>query len=150
VGRGEKGTLQTGKVITISSKHASFRAGRRLTTIVFAIAAFAALPSLANAQTIDPSADQYDNTLQQVSQGGTPPCTPGTPSASSAECAPPPSRCEDSASSGTGSSSGDCEEAVGGLPFTGLDVAALAAVAGFLLLAGIGLRRARFGERTNA
>jgi hypothetical protein len=146
---GGKGTLQTGKVITISSKHASFRAGRRLATIVLTVAAFAALPSLAGAQTIDPSADQYDNTLQQVSQGGTPPCTPGTPSASSAECAPPPSSCEERAAAGNGSAD-DCSEAVGGLPFTGLDVAALAGVAGFLLLAGIGLRRARFGEHTNA
>ena len=117
-------------MITISSKHASFV---RLFAIVLAVAAFAALPALASAQTIDPTADQYNNTLQQVSQGGSPPPTP------------PPS-CSDTDSS----TSNDCTPPEGGLPFTGLDVAALGGVAAFLLLAGLGLRRARFGERNTA
>lgn len=129
------GTLQTRKVITISSKHTRFR----LFVVVLAVAAFAALPALASAQTIDPTADQYNNTLQQVSRGGTPP--PPTP---------PPS-CSDQGSSGSGSSSAanNCAPPPegGSLPFTGLDVVALGGVAAFLLLAGFGLRRARFGER---
>ncbi len=131
-------------MITISSNHASFR---KLFALVLTVAAFAAIPTVAGAQTIDPTTDQYDNTLQQVSQGGSA-CENAAPgSAAAAECAPPPSSCEDRAANGSGE---DCTPEAGGLPFTGLDVAALAAVAGFLLLAGIGLRRARFGERTQA
>ena len=129
-------------MITISSNHA-----RKLFAIVLTVAAFAAIPAVASAQTIDPTTDQYNNTLQQVSQGGST-CEDAVPgSAAAAECTPPPSSCEERAANGSGE---DCEPDVGGLPFTGLDVAALAAVAGFLLLAGIGLRRARFGERTQA
>jgi hypothetical protein len=124
-------------VITISSKHTSFR---RLFAVVLAVGAFAALPALASAQTIDPTSDQYNNVLQQVSRGGTPP--PPTP---------PPS-CSDTGSSGSasGSAASNCAPPEGGLPFTGLDVAALGGVAAFLLLAGFGLRRARFGERNPA
>ena len=127
-------------MITISSNHA-----RKLFSVVLTVAAFAALPAIASAQTVDPSADQYDNTLQQVSQGGNPCLDANGNPVSSAECAPPPSTCEERAANGSGE---DCDPAeAGGLPFTGLDVAALGAVAGFLLLAGFGLRRARFGER---
>jgi hypothetical protein len=61
----------------------------------------------------DPTEAQYGSSLSQISQGGTDP-------------------------TGTASSS-----AAGGLPFTGLDVALLAAVAGGLLLAGFVLRRQR-------
>jgi hypothetical protein len=61
----------------------------------------------------DPTAAQYSSSLSQISQGGTGP--PGTAGSSAA----------------------------GGLPFTGLDVALLAAVAGGLLLAGLLLRRQR-------
>jgi hypothetical protein len=129
-------------VITISSNHSSFRFGaaRQLIAVVMTIAAFAAIPALASAQTIDPTTDQYNNVLQQVSRGGTPTAPPS---------------CSDTGSSGSasGSASGSCApapEAAGGLPFTGLDVAALAAVAAFLLLAGVALRRARFGERDTA
>ena len=131
-------------MITISSNHAIFR---RFFAVVLTVAACAALPAVASAQTIDPTTDQYDNTLQQVSQGGST-CENAAPgSAAAAECTPPPSSCEERAANGSGE---DCTPEAGGLPFTGLDVAALAAVAGFLLLAGIGLRRARFGERTQA
>ena len=116
-------------MITISSNN-SFR---RILAVVLAVGAFAALPALASAQTIDPTSDQYHNVLQQVSRGGSPPPTP------------PPS-CSNSDSSTTN----DCTPPKGGLPFTGLDVAALGGVAAFLLLAGLGLRRARFGERNPA
>jgi hypothetical protein len=131
----------TRKVINISSNHSSFRFGaaRQLIAIVMTVAAFAAIPALASAQTIDPTTDQYSNVLQQVSRGGTPDTPPS---------------CSDTGSSGSasGSASSSCASApeAGGLPFTGLDVAALAAVAGFLLLAGVALRRARFGERDTA
>jgi len=141
---GGKGHATNRKVITISSNHASFR---QLLVLVLTVGAFAAIPALASAQTIDPSADQYGNTLQQVSEGGSA-CENAAPgSAAAAECAPPPSTCAERAAAGSGE---DCTPEAGGLPFTGLDVAALAAVAGFLLLAGIGLRRARFGERNQA
>jgi hypothetical protein len=134
---GGKGTLQTRKVIAISSKART----RTLFAVVLAIGAFAALPALAGAQTISPTSDQYNNVLQQVSRGGTP---------------PPPSSCADQSASGSGSASGSASNScapapeAGGLPFTGLDVAALGGVAAFLLLAGLGLRRARFGERNAA
>ena len=122
-------------MINISSKDARFRLGavRGLAAIVLTVVACLAIPALAGAQTIDPTDSQYGNTVQQVSSGGSA-CADnnsGTGSAAgSASCAPPPE--------------------AGGLPFTGLDVAALGAVAAFLLLAGLGLRRARFGERNPA
>jgi hypothetical protein len=136
-------------VIIISSNHSSFRFGaaRQLVAIVATVAAFVAIPALASAQTIDPTTDQYNNVLQQVSRGGNP-CSDSSSASSSANCTPPPASCESGSGSASGSSA--CEPSAGGLPFTGLDVAALAAVAGFLLLAGVGLRRARFGERDTA
>jgi hypothetical protein len=139
-------------VIIISSKDARFRLGavRGLAAIVLTVVACLAIPAAAGAQTIDPTESQYGNTVQQVSSGGSA-CQDNNGSAagtgSADNCAPPPSSCEASAaSSGSGSSS--CSHEASGLPFTGLDVAGMAAVAGFLLLAGIGLRRARFGERS--
>jgi hypothetical protein len=138
-------------VITISSNHASFRIGtvRLLAAIVLTVAACFAVPALASAQTVDPTESQYGNTVQQVSQGGSACVDNSSGSGSSAGsgniCSPPPSSCAERAAAGSGE---DCTPEAGGLPFTGLDVAALAGVAGFLLLAGLGLRRARFGERT--
>jgi hypothetical protein len=140
-------------VIIISSKDARFRLGaiRGLATIVATIVACLAIPALAGAQTIDPTDSQYGNTVQQVSSGGSA-CQDNAGSGSAAgtgsnSCTPPPppSTCEERAAAGSGE---DCTPEAGGLPFTGLDVAGMAAVAGFLLLAGIGLRRARFGERS--
>jgi hypothetical protein len=91
-------------------------------------------PVFAGAQTVDPSASQYDNTLQQVSQGGTPPCTDadgssGSSGSSSDDCAPPQAR--------TG-----LDGNVGPLPFTGFDVIAMAAVALAVTGLGLGLQRA--------
>jgi hypothetical protein len=140
-------------VITISSNHASFRFGsaRLLAAIVLTVAACFAVPSLASAQTVDPTDSQYGNTVQQVSSGGSACVDSNSGSAAGTGsgniCSPPPSSCEERAAAGSGE---DCTPEAGGLPFTGLDVAALAGVAGFLLLAGLGLRRARFGERTEA
>jgi hypothetical protein len=135
-------------VIIISSKHTNFRAVKLLSALVLTVGAFAALPALAGAQTVDPTSSQYGSPLQQVSQGQAP-CTENGSGvgAGGNECTPPPppSSCAERAANGSGE---DCTPEAGGLPFTGLDVAALAAVAGFLLLAGLGLRRARFGERT--
>jgi hypothetical protein len=139
-------------VIIISSKDARFRLGavRGLATIVATIVACLALPALAGAQTIDPTDSQYGNVVQQVSSGGSA-CQDnngnGSASGSANSCTPPPSSCAQRAAAGSGE---DCTPEAGGLPFTGLDVAGMAAVAVFLLLAGIGLRRARFGERSEA
>jgi hypothetical protein len=90
-------------------------------------------PVAAGAQTVDPTDTQYNNTLQQVSQGGSA-CVEGeSGSGSSAggnECAPPPSSNE-----GLGGN-------VGPLPFTGFDVIAMAAVALAVTGLGLGLQRA--------
>jgi hypothetical protein len=145
---GGKGHATTRKVIIISSKNSKFRAVKLMTVLALTVGAFAALPALAGAQTIDPTSSQYGSPLQQVSQGQAPCSENGSGSGSGAgtsACTPPPSTCAERAANGSGE---DCTPEAGGLPFTGLDVAALAAVAGFLLLAGLGLRRARFGERT--
>jgi hypothetical protein len=95
---------------------------------VIAVAAIA-VPAAAIAA--DPTADQYGSQLQTLSAGtsGTPgggaPSSTGTSSATPAAGAP----------SATDSSGG------GSLPFTGLDIGLLAAVAGGLAVAGFMLRR---------
>ncbi len=92
-------------------------------------------PAFAGAQTVDPTDTQYNNTLQQVSQGGSA-CVEGSPgsgsgsSAGGDECAPPPS-----SNNGLGGN-------VGPLPFTGFDVIAMAAVALAVTGLGLGLQRA--------
>ncbi len=87
-------------------------------------------PAAAGAQTVDPTETQYNNTLQQVSQGGSA-CEDAVPgSAAAAECAPPPS-----SNNGLGGN-------VGPLPFTGFDVIAMAAVALAVTGLGLGLQRA--------
>ena len=148
---GGNGHATTRKVINISSKNANFRAVKLFSALVLTVGAFAALPALAGAQTVDPTSSQYGSPLQQVSQGGSACQENGSGSGSgagtSSSCTPPPSSCAERAANGSGE---DCTPEAGGLPFTGLDVGVLAAVAGFLLLAGFGLRRARFGERNEA
>jgi hypothetical protein len=86
---------------------------RRIAVGVTAAFVFALVPAAALAASGSPTDAQYTPVLQQVSVGGG-----GSPPSS------------------TGSSGG-------GLPFTGLDVALLAAIAGGLLLAGLVLRRHR-------
>lgn len=85
------------------------------------VAIFAALlvPAFAGAQQVDPTTDQYGDSLTQVSAGGnTPPST------------------------GTGSG---LDGNVGPLPFTGFDVIAMAAVA--LAVTGLGLALQRAVSR---
>jgi len=95
--------------------------------------ALAAIALPAAALAADPTADQYGSQLQTLSAGSSGTQTPGggaTPSA--ATNATPPAA---GAPSATDSSGG------GSLPFTGLDIGLLAAVAGGLALAGFMLRR---------
>jgi hypothetical protein len=153
---GGKGTLEIGKVIIISSNNSRFRLGsvRQLAAIVLTVGACLAIPAMASAQTVDPTDSQYGNVVQQVSSGGSA-CQDNSGSGSAAgtgasNCAPPPSSCASSSGSASGTGSSSCSHEAGGLPFTGLDVAGMVGVAAFLLLAGVGLRRARFGERTEA
>lgn len=92
-------------------------------------------PAAAGAQTVDPTDTQYNNTLQQVSQGGSPCVEDASGSGSGSagggnECAPPPS-----SNDGLGGN-------VGPLPFTGFDVIAMAAVALAVTGLGLGLQRA--------
>ena len=102
---------------------------------VMLVAIFTALiaPAFAGAQTVDPTETQYNNTLQQVSQGGSA-CVEGESgsgtSAGGDECAPPPA-----SNNGLGGN-------VGPLPFTGFDVIAMTAVALAVTGLGLGLQRA--------
>ena len=90
-----------------------------------------ALPAAALAA--DPTADQYGSQLQTLSAGSSGTSTPGggAPGTTATNSTPPAA----GAPSATQSSGG------GSLPFTGLDVGLLAAVAGGLALAGFMLRR---------
>jgi hypothetical protein len=84
---------------------------RRAIVTLVTVAAVGALPATAFAG--DPSDAQYNSTLTQITAGG--PSEPSGPTA-------------------TASSEGS-------LPFTGLDVAAMAVVAGGLGVAGFAMRR---------
>lgn len=104
--------------------------GRRGTLAVAIVAvAMLALPLVASAQTVDPTSQQYNSTLQTLSTGSSG-NTPGGPSSTNNAGSPPAAGAPSAASAG-GSS----------LPFTGLDVGLLAVVAGGLVLAGFMLRR---------
>ncbi len=101
--------------------------------LVVALCASLAVPALAGAQQVDPTASQYGDQLSQINTGGngnTP--TSGTPSSGSAPAAASPA--------GTGLSGN-----VGPLPFTGFDVIAMAAVA--LAVTGLGLALQRAVSR---
>ena len=89
-----------------------------------------ALPTAALAA--DPTTDQYGSQLQTLSVGSSDNGTPGGGTTPSTASATPPAA---SAPSATDASGG------GSLPFTGLDVGLLAAVAGGLAIAGFMLRR---------
>jgi hypothetical protein len=102
--------------------------------MIVAVCAALIAPAFAGAQTVDPTTDQYNNVLQQVSQGGST-CNDGSSGSGSSasngsDCAPPPS-----ANAGLGGN-------VGPLPFTGFDVIAMAAVALAVTGLGLGLQRA--------
>src|SRR3954453_6802668 len=106
----------TRKVIIISSKHPNFRAVKLFSALVLTVGAFAALPALAGAQTVDPTSSQYGSPLQQVSQGQAPCTENGSGSGVGAggnECTPPPppSSCAERAANGSGE---DCTPEAGG------------------------------------
>ena len=108
---------------------------RLVISIVGVVVALGLLPAVAAAQS-DPTEAQYGSTLDQISQGG----GGGQPSsAGSGGDASHPSSVPGGVASSTAS-----DRVVGGLPFTGLDVGLLAAVA--IALAGAGMvlyRRSR-------
>lgn len=105
--------------------------GRRATLAVAMVAvAMLALPLAASAQTVDPTSQQYNSTLQTLSTGSAGNTPGGGPSPTN-NAGSPPAAGAPSATSAGGSS----------LPFTGLDVGLLAVVAGGLVLAGFMLRR---------
>jgi len=89
-----------------------------------------ALPVGATAQTVDPTSQQYNSTLQTLSTGSSG-HSGGSPSATNAAGPTPPPAGSPSATTSSGSS----------LPFTGLDIGLLAVVAGGLVLAGFVMRR---------
>ncbi len=85
---------------------------------------FALVPAVAAAQSVDPTPTdaQYGDSLVQLSQGA----------------------------SGGGPGASADSSAVGDLPFTGLDVALLAAVAAALVLVGLLLRSRRPADSSQA
>ena len=106
--------------------------GRRgtLAVAVLVIAALA-LPVAAFAQTVDPTSQQYNSTLQTLSTGSSQNTPGGSPSSTNNAGSPTPPAAGAPSATSTG----------GSLPFTGLDVGLLAVVAGGLVLAGFMLRR---------
>ena len=106
---------------------------RRLAGVAVAAVAVAVIALPAAALAADPTADQYGSQLQTLSAGSSGNSTPsgGAPGTTATNSTPPAA----GAPSATQSSGG------GSLPFTGLDVGLLAAVAGGLALAGFMLRR---------
>jgi hypothetical protein len=109
-------------VIEITGKHASNRRVRRaLVTLVTVLVAMFAISASASAQQVSPTDSQYNGTLPQVASGSNQPGEPSEPSG----------------------------RVVGSLPFTGLDVALMLAVAALVAGSGLALRRATrsAGER---
>jgi hypothetical protein len=103
------------------SKPPKPRASRAIVTVL-TVAALA-VPASAFAQAGSPTDAEYDSTLTQITAGGSEePPAPPTPLATP---------------------SGDAE---GTLPFTGLDLAAMALVAGGLGVAGFAMRRRVLGS----
>jgi hypothetical protein len=119
-------------VIDISRLHRDSTYRRRGTLAIAVLAlAVLALPVAATAQTVDPTSQQYNSTLQTLSTGSSGQ-SGGGPSATNTVASPtPPAAGSPSATTSSGSS----------LPFTGLDVGLLAVVAGGLVLAGFVMRR---------
>lgn len=98
--------------------HSRTRTSRRLVALLATVAALCLVGPVSLAQAGDPTKAQYDEEVTQVAGivggGGDEPTAPA---------------------------SGLQKEVVGGLPFTGLDVVALAAVALALTSMGLALRR---------
>jgi hypothetical protein len=86
---------------------------------LFAVAILLAVVPVAGAQTVSPTDDQYDSSLELISEGGRGPGQAGPGQAAGPSAGQPG----------------------GGLPFTGLDVAGLLAAAAALGGSGLVLRR---------
>ena len=99
----------------------------RVALLAMVAAVLLLLPATAGAQTQSPSQDQYSGSLQQ----SCPTCVQGNEGGGG----------DVGSSGGSGESGGSGSSGVGGLPFTGLDVGMLAAVAAALLISGLILRR---------
>lgn len=91
----------------------------RTTTVALVLALALAVPAVASAQVTDPTAKQYDSTLQQVQQVSAEQ-TPDNPAAAQ--------------NSGLSNN-------VGSLPFTGFDLLAMAVAAAAITGTGVVLRR---------
>jgi hypothetical protein len=99
----------------------------RCALLAVAALVFILVPATAGAQTASPSQSQYSGNLEQVTPSGG--GGGGGPSGGVA------------VTGGSGGAGGSGSSGVSGLPFTGLDVGMLAALAGALLGAGLLLRR---------
>jgi hypothetical protein len=111
-------------VIHISASGSSTHAGRgsRAVAALFAIVALVAIPSTALAQAVDPTDAQYAPVTEQIDQA------PGT--LTETQSGAPSDR-----------PTTTTDRAIGGLPFTGLDVGLLIAAAALLGGSGLVLRR---------
>jgi len=103
--------------VTHSNNH--MRRCRSIAALLAVAALVAAVP-VASAQTVSPTDDQYDSSLELIAEGGRGP----------GQAAPPSS-----------AQPGSAAQPGGGLPFTGLDVAGLLAAAVALGASGLVLRR---------
>jgi hypothetical protein len=116
-------------VIHISASGSSTHAGRgrgKAVAALFAIVVLAAIPSTALAQAVDPTGAQYEPVTEQIDQG------PGTLTETQSGV---PNQ------SGVPADKPTADRAIGGLPFTGLDVGLLIAAAALLGGSGLALRR---------
>lgn len=115
--RGKERRLGAGVNRKVNKIGTHFSNARLRVALIVAGLSALALPAIAAAQQTSPTDAQYEDSLDFIAQGAG-----SGPSAT-----------------GAGSATSD----PGGLPFTGLDVGLLAAVAAALLIAGLVLRRTR-------
>jgi hypothetical protein len=116
-------------VIHISASGSSSHAGRgrgKAVAALFAIVVLVAIPSTALAQAVDPTGAQYAPVTEQIDQG------PGTLTETQSGVPNQP---------GVPNDTPTADRAIGGLPFTGLDVGLLIAAAALLGGSGLVLRR---------
>jgi hypothetical protein len=101
----------------VSHSNHRFRCFRPIVALLAAVVVLAVVP-VAGAQTISPTDDQYESSLELISEGGRGP-----------------------GQAGPGQAAGpSAQQPGGGLPFTGLDVAGLLAAAAALGGSGLVLR----------
>ncbi len=118
--------------------------------LVVALGALGAVPSLAAAQDVDPTCEQYESTGTQIEGGDGTQIGGGSGSSdgSDAACAETLTVTSSGSAGDPGTGTGDgsaLSGRVGPLPFTGFDVIAMAAVA--LAVAGLGLALQRAVSR---